>query len=77
MPKRYAGLTPDQADSLMTSIISQIVYDELIAARNMSAEEWAWTDLNHRSGSIAGAIWCVLQNRLSGAPHVPFQNRGR
>jgi hypothetical protein len=75
--ERYAGLNSDQADTLMCNILSDVVREELRLARDMPDEEWNGIDLKHRCDTIAGVVWCVLQNRLGGAPFELFPRRIR
>jgi hypothetical protein len=68
MSTDYSGLTPDEADDLMVGKISTIIFEELAASRRMTPEEWEHRDIFQWSDSVAGAIYCTMQNRRMGAP---------
>lgn len=68
MSSKYSGLTRKQADDVMVGTISTIIFEELVAARKMSPEEWEDRDPFRWSDTVAGAILCAIQNRRIGAP---------
>ncbi len=68
MLNEYAGLTPKEADDLMVGTIGSIVCEELVAARNMTPEEWDERDILRWSHGIASAIYYAMENRRRGAP---------
>ncbi|TAY66483.1 hypothetical protein [Rhizobium leguminosarum] len=68
MSDKYEGLTPKEADDLMTGLIGVIVCAELDTARRMTPAEWEDRDIFQWSHGIASAIFYAVQNRRNGAP---------
>lgn len=68
MSSIYHGLTAKEADDLMVGTIGSIICEELVAARNMSPEEWDERDIFRWSYGIASAIYYAMENRRRGAP---------
>nr|OAP88188.1 hypothetical protein A4U53_08755 [Rhizobium leguminosarum] len=68
MTNKYQGLTPKEADDLMTGLIGVIVCAELDTARRMTPAEWNGRDIFQWSDSIASAIYDAVQNRLRAVP---------
>ncbi|MEH7910129.1 hypothetical protein V7798_22820 [Rhizobium laguerreae] len=68
MTSKYDGLTPKEADDLMTGLIGVIVCAELATARRMTPAEWEARDILEWSHSIASAIYGAVENRRKGAP---------
>lgn len=68
MISKYHGLTPQEADDLMTGLIGVIVCAELAKARRMTPAEWEERDIFKWSDSIASAIFDAVENRRKGAP---------
>ncbi|MGR9434775.1 hypothetical protein ACU8OP_07125 [Rhizobium leguminosarum] len=68
MPNKYEGLTPKEADDLMTGLIGVIVCAELDTARRMTLAEWKERDILEWSHDIASAIYDAVQQRLRAVP---------
>lgn len=68
MPNRYAGLTPQEADSLLIDTIQNIITEEFASVRSMPAEEWNTRDLSRWTREVASCIYYATENRRHGAP---------